>query len=208
VSLRTTIRHPLKAPDRKITEAQTCPGCGCNADQWREGCDCLRQGCACAGAEQDDTSNWEREPGPDAALPDAARSPQPLPPPAEPYAPPKKRPDLHNLRRGRWHDTNPTTTNTTNTGSAGGAAMSSIEEVRAGLHAGNELANEGLGALQHAHAQLEQAQGAWMRATEGSGQADVSTANGLIAQAVASIEEVRQQVSAAISASEDVGNRL
>jgi hypothetical protein len=122
--------------------------------------------------------------------------------PAPPVAPPRHPDDL---RRGRWYDDNPITTNT---GSAGGAAMASIEEVRAGLYAGNELANEGLGALQHAHAQLEQAQGAWMRATEGSGQADVSTANGLIAQAVASIEEVRQQVSAAISASEDVGNRL
>jgi len=115
-------------------------------------------------------------------------------------------PDMHDLRRGRWYDDNPITTNTT--GSAGGTGMASIEEVRAGLAAGNELANEGLGALQRAHAQLEQAQGAWMRATEGSGQADVSTANGLIAQAVASLEEVRQQVSAAISASEDVGNRL
>ena len=47
-----------------------------------------------------------------------------------------------------------------------------------------------------------------MRATEGSGQADVSEANGLLAQAVNSIEEVRQQVAAAISASEGVANRL
>ena len=60
-------------------------------------------------------------------------------------------------------------------------------------------ANEGLGALQQAHASLEQAQGALMQATEGSGQADVTEANGLLAQAVSSIEEVRQQVSAAIS---------
>ncbi len=62
--------------------------------------------------------------------------------------------------------------------------------------------------MQQAHASLEEAQGALMRATEGSGQADVSEANGLLAQAVNSIEEVRQQVSAAISASEGVANRL
>jgi hypothetical protein len=88
------------------------------------------------------------------------------------------------------------------------ADVASIEEVRAGIAAANEQANEGLGALQQAHASLEQAQGALMRATEGSGQADVSEANGLLAQAVNSIEEVRQQVSAAISASEGVANRL
>jgi hypothetical protein len=86
--------------------------------------------------------------------------------------------------------------------------VASIEEVRAGIAAANEKATESLGALQQAHASLEQAQGSLMRATEGSGQADVTEANGLLAQAVGSIEEVRQQVSAAISASEDVANRL
>ena len=86
--------------------------------------------------------------------------------------------------------------------------MASIEDVRAGIALANEKANESLGALQQAHASLEQAQDALMRATEGSGQADASEANGLLAQAVGSIEEVRQQVSAAISASEGVANRL
>jgi hypothetical protein len=88
------------------------------------------------------------------------------------------------------------------------ADVASIDEVRAGISAANEQANEGLGALQQAHSSLEQAQAALARATEGSGQADVSEANGLLAQAVNSIEEVRQQVSAAISASEGVANRL
>jgi hypothetical protein len=88
------------------------------------------------------------------------------------------------------------------------ADVASIEEVRAGIALANDKATESLGALQQAHASLEQAQGALMRATEGSGQADVSEANGLLAQAVGSIEEVRQQVSAAISASEGVANRL
>ena len=86
--------------------------------------------------------------------------------------------------------------------------MASIEEVRAGISAANDKATESLGALQQAHASLEQAQGTLLRATEGSGQADVSEATGLLAQAVGSIEEVRQQVSAAISASEGVANRL
>jgi hypothetical protein len=46
-----------------------------------------------------------------------------------------------------------------------------------------------------------------MRATEGSGQADVSEANGLLAQA-STARGGAQQVSAAISASEGVANRL
>ena len=50
--------------------------------------------------------------------------------------------------------------------------MASIEEVRAGINAANDKANESLGALQQAHASLEQAQGELMRVTEGSGQAD------------------------------------
>jgi len=86
--------------------------------------------------------------------------------------------------------------------------MASIEEVRGGIMAANESANEGLGAIQQARASLETAQAALMQATEGSGQADVSEANGLLAQAVNSIDEVRQQVSAAIAAAESVANRL
>jgi hypothetical protein len=84
----------------------------------------------------------------------------------------------------------------------------SIEQVRAGIAASNESANSGLGALQQTHADLEQAQGALMQATEGSGQGDVSDALGMYAQAIANVEETRQMVSAAISAAEGVANRL
>lgn len=86
--------------------------------------------------------------------------------------------------------------------------MASIEEVRAGIAMANDKASESLGALQQAHSSLEQAQGALMRVTEGSGQADVSEANGLLAQAVNSITDVQQAVASAIQASEGVANRL
>ncbi len=86
--------------------------------------------------------------------------------------------------------------------------MASIEEVRAGIALANDKASESLGALQQAHSSLEQAQGALLRVTEGSGQGDVSEANGLLAQAIGSITEVQQAVAAAISASEGVANRL
>lgn len=86
--------------------------------------------------------------------------------------------------------------------------MASIEEVRAGIMAAVEKMNEGLGAVQQGHASVEGAQGQLMHTTEGSGQADVSEANGLLAQAVNFLDEVRQMVAAAISASEGVANRL
>jgi hypothetical protein len=86
--------------------------------------------------------------------------------------------------------------------------MASIEEVRAGIALANDKASESLGALQQAHSSLEQAQGALMRVTEGSSQADVNDANGLLAQAVGAIQEVQQSVAAAIQAAEGVAARL
>jgi hypothetical protein len=86
--------------------------------------------------------------------------------------------------------------------------MASIEEVRAGIALANDKASESIGALQQAHSSLEQAQGAVLRVTEGSAQADVSDANALLANAVGSILEVQQAVAAAIQAAEGVANRL
>ncbi len=86
--------------------------------------------------------------------------------------------------------------------------MASIEEVRAGISAANDKASESLGALQQALAALEQAQGELLQVTQGSGQTDVSEANGLLAQAVGSVTEVQQSVQAAIQASEGVASRL
>jgi len=86
--------------------------------------------------------------------------------------------------------------------------MASFEEVRAGIALANDKASESLGALQQAHSALEQAQGMMLRISEGSAQADVSEANGLLAQAVGSVVEVQQAVAAAIQAAEGVASRL
>jgi hypothetical protein len=86
--------------------------------------------------------------------------------------------------------------------------MASIDEVRAGIGLATDKASESLGALQQAHSSLEQAQGLLLRATEGSGQSDAPEATGLLAQAIGSITEVQQAVSAAIQAAEGVANRL
>jgi hypothetical protein len=86
--------------------------------------------------------------------------------------------------------------------------MASIEEVRAGIALANDKASESLGALQQAQSALEQAQGAIQQVTAGSGQADVSEVNSLFARAISNITDAQHTVSAAVSASEGVANRL
>jgi len=86
--------------------------------------------------------------------------------------------------------------------------MSNIEEVRAGIAAANEKANEALGAINEAHSKMEEAQGMLARVTEGSGQVDVTTALGLAAQTVNDLEQSRAQITALISESEGIANRL
>ena len=86
--------------------------------------------------------------------------------------------------------------------------MASIDEVRAGIGLATDKASESLGALQQAHSSLEEAQSLLLRATDGSTQADAPEATGLLAQAIGSITEVQQSVSAAIQAAEGVANRL
>jgi hypothetical protein len=86
--------------------------------------------------------------------------------------------------------------------------MASIEEVRGGIAQANDKAQESLSALQQAHSSLEQAQGLLQQSTEGSNQADVNDANGLLQQAISSIDEVQQNVQAAVQAAEGVAARL
>ncbi len=86
--------------------------------------------------------------------------------------------------------------------------MASIDEVRAGISLANEKASESVGALQQAHASLEEAQGVLMRVTEGSGQDDVAEANGFLAQALGCVSDAQQAVKAAVAAAEGVANRL
>jgi hypothetical protein len=86
--------------------------------------------------------------------------------------------------------------------------MASIDEVRAGIGQANDKAQESLSALQQAHSSLEQAQTLLQQTTEGSNQADVNEANGLLQQAISSIDEVQQNVNAAIQAAEGVQARL
>jgi hypothetical protein len=86
--------------------------------------------------------------------------------------------------------------------------MPSFREDQAVIALANDKAAESLGPLQQAHASVEQAQGVLLRVTEGTSQADVSEALGLLAHALDGITEVQRSVSAAIQVSEGVANRL
>ena len=86
--------------------------------------------------------------------------------------------------------------------------MSSIEEVRGqNMHA-IEVANQSLGMFQQGRADLESAQQALLHAMEGSSQQDAAEAIGLFTQALASVDEVVQQVAAGISSAQDATDRL
>lgn len=86
--------------------------------------------------------------------------------------------------------------------------MASIEEVRAGIALANQKASESLGALQQAHSQLEEAQSALTRVTEGSSQADVHDASNQLQHAVSSISDVQQLVRSAIDTADGIAHRL
>lgn len=86
--------------------------------------------------------------------------------------------------------------------------MASIEEVRAGILATKDKADEALGAVNKAHAHMEEVQAGAARAMEGSGQVDVTNALGLAAQTVNDLEQTRAQISAFISEAESISNRL
>lgn len=97
--------------------------------------------------------------------------------------------------------------NTSQSGSTGGSGMS-LQDVRAEIAAAVEKLNESLGATNQAHAAAEEAQGMLIRATEGSGQADVTNAVSMAAQSVNDLETVRAQLSACIGEAEGVAGRL
>jgi hypothetical protein len=77
--------------------------------------------------------------------------------------------------------------------------MASIEEVQAGIAQANDEVRNGLGALEQAKSSFERAQGLLTQATQGSSQSDADQANGLLARAIASVDEATQSASSATS---------
>lgn len=86
--------------------------------------------------------------------------------------------------------------------------MSSIEEVRVTIIQANDRLSESLGQLQAAFSNIEQAQGLFLQASEGSSQSDVREAAGMLAAAREQIGDGQRYVGAAITSSESVATRL
>lgn len=97
---------------------------------------------------------------------------------------------------------------TSASGTSGGTVTASIETVKVQIMAAIDVAQQGLGTLQHGSGQVEQAQAMLQLATEGSGQVDASQACAQLAQAGAGITDQQHAVQAAIQSAEDVLARL
>jgi hypothetical protein len=86
--------------------------------------------------------------------------------------------------------------------------MAGVEEIRAGIALANNKASDAIAALQQAALQLDEARTALMAATEGSGQADIVAAHGLLAESVQTIAGLRATILASITSAEGYAARL
>lgn len=128
---------------------------------------------------------------------DAARSPQPLPPAADPYRAPRTP-----------HPAPDECADTPTTPSPGGSGMPNIDEARANIMTAHRSAEQGLDELAQAHSSLQDAQNGLRHGTEGSNQPEADQAHAQLADAINKIDEVRQQVAAALQEFEGVAQRL
>ncbi|GAA3992955.1 MULTISPECIES: hypothetical protein [Allokutzneria] len=86
--------------------------------------------------------------------------------------------------------------------------MASVEQVRAGISLATEKANESIAALQQAASAIEEAQTAFVAASEGSAQDDAEKIQGMFTQMLEDLNNVQNGVTQAISTAEDYANRL
>ncbi|GAA4851754.1 hypothetical protein [Saccharopolyspora rosea] len=86
--------------------------------------------------------------------------------------------------------------------------MAGVEEVRAGIALANQKCSEGVAALQQAALSLEEAQQALTTATQGSTQEEIQHAQGMLAEAIHTINTVQGTVHASITSAENYAGRL
>lgn len=88
------------------------------------------------------------------------------------------------------------------------ADMAGVEEIRAGIAVATERAQAGIAAMTQASMQLDEARSALMTATQGTGQADMAQAHGMLAEALQTIAGAQATVQACISSAEGYAARL
>ncbi|MDQ3406371.1 MAG: hypothetical protein M3548_23745 [Actinomycetota bacterium] len=86
--------------------------------------------------------------------------------------------------------------------------MAGVEEIRAGIAVATERAQAGIAAMTQASMQLDEARSALMTATQGTGQADMAQAHGMLAEALQTIAGAQATVQACISSAEGYAARL
>ncbi|HVK25456.1 MAG TPA: hypothetical protein VM677_29205 [Actinokineospora sp.] len=86
--------------------------------------------------------------------------------------------------------------------------MAGVEEIRTGIAVATEKAQAGIAAISQASLQLDEARSALATATQGSGQADVAQAHGLLAEALQVLADAQAAVQASITSAEGYAARL
>jgi hypothetical protein len=86
--------------------------------------------------------------------------------------------------------------------------MAGVEEIRAGIALANEKSLASIAAITQATLQLEDARNALMAATQGSSQADVTQAQGLLTEALQTLASAQASIQASISSAEGYAARL
>jgi hypothetical protein len=86
--------------------------------------------------------------------------------------------------------------------------MAGVEEIRTGIAVATEKAQAGIAAISQASLQLDEARSALAFATQGTGQADVGQAQGMLAEALQVLMGAQALVQAAISTAEGYAARL
>jgi hypothetical protein len=86
--------------------------------------------------------------------------------------------------------------------------MAGVEEIRAGIALANEKSLASIAAITQASLQLDDARNALMAATQGSSQADVAQAQGLLTEALQTLAGAQASIQASISSAEGYAARL
>jgi hypothetical protein len=86
--------------------------------------------------------------------------------------------------------------------------MAGVEEIRAGIAMANEKSQAGIAAITQASLQLDDARSALLGATQGSTQADVAQAQGLLTEALQVLSTAQAAVQASITSAEGYAARL
>ncbi|MFC0106613.1 hypothetical protein [Kibdelosporangium aridum] len=86
--------------------------------------------------------------------------------------------------------------------------MAGVEDIKAGIALANEKSLAGIAAITQASMQLDEARNALLSATQGSSQADVSQAQGLLTEALQVLASAQGAIQASISSAEGYANRL